>query len=117
MLAGRSQSWIRSLLALIVITANVGAPFRTSAFGRAFLGDLSRSAASHSPVVRVRAISHLGAALGHRAPVGLGKGGADRPHLRAGEGVLSSFLPRSTAASPRQRHERPIPRPNPPLRC
>ncbi len=116
MLAFRRAGYSRSILALIIIIANVGAPFRWSAFGRVLLSDLSQPVATHS-VVRIRALSQAPSVVGHRAVVGLRKGG---PAVVSPLSTLSSpsaYLAGSTLRFARSSGERLVVRPNPPLRC
>ncbi len=64
--------WPRLALALILLAANVCAPFRTS-LGRLLLDGVGHDIANHS-VVRVRVVSPSGASCGFRAVVGFGRG-------------------------------------------
>jgi hypothetical protein len=104
-----------SLLSLVLLVANVGAPFRTCDLGRAFLAQASQTAAHVAPIVRVRAVSAAGVTHGFRAVVGLTKGGPDGavPGAR-----LHPCALRPSADRLATRHlGLPVFRPNPPLRC
>ncbi|MHC5544597.1 hypothetical protein ACYOEI_40720, partial [Singulisphaera rosea] len=69
----RTTIGCRLILSLVLLTANVGAPFRTSTLGRAFLDDMRQQHVATRSIVRVRAISPPGASVGHRVVVGLSK--------------------------------------------
>lgn len=112
----RIDLWSQSLLSLIVLTANIGAPFRTSAGGRAFLENLSRHAATCS-VIRVRTTSPVGASHGFRAVVGFAKGGPDGPDPERASRPSAPFLQCRTVLQAGRPFDRPIARPSPPLRC
>jgi hypothetical protein len=112
----RNTFWSRGILALILVAANIGAPFRTSALGRVLLQNLRRNPASCS-VIRVRAVSQGGASQGYRAIVGLARGGPDEKDPAANSRVFSGFLRSSTEIHPHRYDDRPIARPHPFLRC
>ena len=111
------DAWCHALLSLTLLVTNVLAPFRMSSRGRAFLEGLPHNVADHS-VIRVRAVTPVATSLGHRAVVGLARGGtdADEPEARSDNNALG-FLPFPTDAFP----GRPLAcsgmRPTPPLRC
>jgi hypothetical protein len=112
----RKILWSPWVLSLILIAANVGAPFRTSALGRVLLQNLRRNPATSS-TVRVRAVSASGASQGYRAIVGLARGGSDELDPAANPRALSGFLRSSTATHSQRHDDRPIARPHPFLRC
>ncbi|WP_422924015.1 hypothetical protein [Singulisphaera sp. PoT] len=118
MLAARSRIHFRAILALIVVIANVGAPFRTMTSGRALLHDRSQHQSPHEPIVRVRAISTIASAIGHRAVVGLQKGGPESSRLAEHPWASLALLGRSRPklAYSQKVEPRPV-RPTPPLRC
>ena len=106
---------VRLILAVMVLTANVGAPFSTSKLGRFFL----RSAANHSAVhsvVRVRVVAQVGSLQGFRAVVGCCGGEPGKIQPGSSNRVLPARFSQCLSlqschigftASP----------PNPPLRC
>ncbi len=108
--------WHKIFLSLLLLVANVFAPFRTSSFGRAFL-DLLTHTAANQPVVRVRAVTSIATSIGHRAVVGLSRRGPDVALSLTRLSAYSAFLATSTVALPCRQaaraHARPIPR----LRC
>jgi hypothetical protein len=112
----RNTFWTRCVLALIVLAANIGAPFRTSALGRVLLESLRQNPATAS-VVRVRAISSAGASQGFRVVVGLARGGSDETDRAASFHGFSGFLLSLTGTLPLRLDDRPIARPHPFLRC
>ncbi len=108
-------SFSRILLSLILLTANIGAPFLTSDVGRAFLDNLGQHVPAHS-VARVRVVAHAGSTHGFRAVVGLAKG--ESPEA-LGPNVSKFFaLIHSPADIPPHRLiELPVLQPIPPQRC
>jgi hypothetical protein len=112
----RLDFWSRCVLSLIVLTANIGAPFRTSAVGRVLLESLRQDTAP-SAVVRVRAASPVGTSQGFRAVVGLAKGGPDEPAPAMNSHTTSAFFLSSMARFSRGHGDHPLARPNPFLRC
>ena len=112
----QANLWPHSLLCLVLLAGNVGAPFRTSDMGRNLLASLPRTA-SVATIVRVRAVSSAGMTHGFRAVIGLAKGGPD--DVARGERLHpSSALRRSSADALPTRHVGPpVARRNPPLRC
>ena len=108
--------WHHSLLSLVLLAANVGAPFRSSDLARHLLASLPPTASAPS-IVRVRAVTPAGVTSGFRAVVGLAKGGPDE----AAPGVClhpSSARRRPpTDALPARHVGPPTARQNPPLRC
>ena len=81
-------------LSLIVLIANIAAPFRTSA-GRTPLTFHGQRGSSQS-VARVRATSQIGASHGFRAVVGLPEGGSGEASLPA----ESPLFPATSLPSP-----------------
>src|SRR4051794_9079771 len=116
MLRARRDPWFLGLAALILLVANSLAPFRSSSLGRVFLLGRSQHATSHS-VIRVRTITSGVASLGHRAVVGLARGGRDKVETAARSVAFSGFLPLPTDTSSCQQTDQPGPRLNSPLRC
>ena len=110
------NAWSYALLSLILLVANILAPFRTSSLGRMFLETLSHNVANDS-VVRVRAVTSVATSVGHRAVVGLARGGRDVADAGTRSNAFLTFLPTPTDASPCQQAARPGTRPTPPLRC
>jgi hypothetical protein len=106
----------RSVFSLILLTANVAAPFRTAALGRVLLTEHSPIVATR-PVVRVRVVTPSGSSQGFRSVVGLAKGGPDESGPKANALAFSSFLPVSPEMSRPRPADLPDARPNPPLRC
>jgi hypothetical protein len=112
----RSKRWVHLLLSLIVLSANVGAPFRSAARGRALLAGLRLNGLS-CPVVRLRSTSPVGVNQGFRAVVGLDKGGPGKPDRGSPPRASLTLLP-SPGDTPACRHSAPrAPRSNPHLRC
>ena len=114
---GRLGSSISSrlLLAAVVLTANVGAPFSTSRLGRVFLRSAVKHAAAQS-VVRVRVVAQAGSLLGFRAVVGCSGGEPAQAEPEQTKRLLPPLL------SPRLFLQSRLfaftdSRPNPPLRC
>ena len=70
----RVNGWSSLALSLILVAANVGAPFRTSMLGRTFL-DAQRHNFAASTRFVARATAHADVAHGFRAVVGLSDGG------------------------------------------
>jgi hypothetical protein len=114
---GRLGSLIcsRLILAVIVLAANVGAPFSTSRLVRVFLGSAVKNATAQS-VVRVRVVAQVGSLQGFRAVVGCS--GGEPGKIEPGSNN------RSLPALSSHRHFLQSPpfgftasRPNPPLRC
>ena len=110
------KPWSCLALSLILLTANIGAPFRSTALGRTLLSE-SRNHFAASPVVRVRGVSPIGAALGFRSVVGLGKGGRDAVAPGSTPGPFLTLLSPPTDTPPSLEGDRVIGRRNPPLRC
>jgi hypothetical protein len=114
---GRSNYdfWHRLALALIVLAANVCAPFRTT-LGRQLLDGVRHNVGTRS-VVRVRVVSPSGASQGFRVVTGLGRGNPEgsAPAPR----VLTSFVHSLVLPSrPHQEVAAPgVARPHPFLRC
>jgi hypothetical protein len=112
----RVEFWSHAVLSLVVLTANVGAPFRTSALVRTFLGVPPHDATANA-VIRVRVISSTAASLGFRAVVGVAKGGTDKGRLTTNFRLSLTFLPSATGVLPRRHATFAFRPPNPPLRC
>jgi hypothetical protein len=111
----RLNAWSTLVLSLVLLAANVGAPFRTS-LGRTFLDGPSQDFAA-SGRLRVRVITGAGITCGFRAVVGISGGSPDAPDSAAGSRPYPAFSLRLAAAfSPRQPHP-PAVRPVCPLRC
>jgi hypothetical protein len=111
--------WPRCVLSLILLTANIGAPFRTSGLGRIFPENLRQNLATCFVVgVRVRVVSPSGSALGFRAVVGLARGGGpDEKGTSASPRSFSDILLSLTHPRPSRPGDRPVARPHPFLRC
>jgi hypothetical protein len=106
---------VRFILAVMVLTANVGAPFSTSKLGRVFLRSAVKHAAAQS-VVRVRVVAQVGSLQGFRAVVGCS--GGEPVQREAGpsdRGISPVFSNRLFVQSRRLGFTSS--RPNPPLRC
>jgi hypothetical protein len=105
----------RLILAAIVLTANVGAPFSTSRLVRVFLRDAVKNAAAQS-VARVRVVSQVGSFQGFRAVVGCSGGGSGKIEPGSSDRVHPAHFSRRVF-----HHSRHLgftaSRPNPPLRC
>jgi hypothetical protein len=114
--SSRRDFWSHTILSLILLAANIGAPFRSSTAGLAILLDHRQNVATGS-VIRVRAVSSVGVSQGFRAVVGLAKGGPDTADLGAKSQAFSAFFPSSTDTLPFRQGVRPIAQPSPPLRC
>lgn len=112
----RINFWSPCILSLILLAANIGAPFRTSAWGRVFLESLRQKAAAHS-VVRVRTVSPSRASQGFQAVVGLARGGPDEADSGARPHACPVLLPSPTETLSHLPRARPIARPHPVLRC
>lgn len=110
------NTWCRAFLSLILLVANVFAPFRTSSFGRAFLESLPQNVANH-PLIRVRALTTVATSVGHRAVVGLARRGQDGARSGTRSNAFSAFLPAPTDTLPCPRSARQGMRLTPPLRC
>lgn len=108
--------WHKISFSLILLVANVLAPFRTASLGRAFLESLTHTAANHS-MVRVRAVTSFATSFGHRAVIGLARGGPDVAETVTRSSTYLAFLETSTHALPCLRPARVNARPIPPLRC
>jgi hypothetical protein len=101
-------------LALILLSANVRAPFRTP-LGRLLLSGVNHDVATRS-VVRVRVVSPSGASCGFRVVVGLSRGGSEgdvsapRPRVH----FVFTFVP---PARPHREGACSVARPHPFPRC
>jgi hypothetical protein len=111
----RSHSSLGSVLAIVVLVANIGAPFSTCDNGRVFVESLGRNLA-HRSLARVVVATQGGSPVGFRAVVGLDSG-------RIGEVPESSSVPPPSTLSPPTKHastglvDFAVARPTPPLRC
>jgi len=111
-----ARLWSRSVLSLVLLVANVGAPFHMSDMGRLLLASLPQPAYA-APVVRVRAVTTAGVTHGFCAVIGLIKCGPGRAEPGASPN-LSLALRTSPAHVLSGRHvDRPASRPHIPLRC
>ena len=106
---------VRLILAVIVLTANVGAPFSTSRLGRVFLRSAVKHAAAQS-VVRVRVVAQVGSLQGFRAVVGCSGGEPGKIEPGSSNRVLPAHSPHRLSLQPRLIGFTAS-RPNPPLRC
>jgi len=106
---------VRFILAVIVLTANVGAPFSTSKLGRVFLRSAVKHAAAQS-VVRVRVVAQVGSLQGFRAVVGCSGGGPGKVGPGSSDRGLPARFPHRFSLQPRLIGFAAS-RPNPPLRC
>jgi hypothetical protein len=114
---GRSGSLISSrlILAAIVLTANVGAPFSTSRLVRVFLRSEVKNTAAQS-VVRVRVVAQFGSLQGFRAVVGCSGGEPSKRIPGTSNRVLAPLLPLRIVFQPCQ-FRCTASGPNAPLRC
>jgi hypothetical protein len=112
----RFTFWSRCVLSLLLLAANIGAPFRMATTGRVLLESLRQNPAT-GLVVRVRSVSPSGVSQGFRAVVGLATGDPDEADPGANSHVFSAFLPSLTDPLPHRPGAGPIARPNPFLRC
>jgi len=110
------EFWYPTVLSLIVLMANIGAPFHSSATGLAFPINQRQNAAT-SPVIRARAIAPSGASDEFPALIGLAKGGPDPSDPGSEAPALSAFLPSSTDTLLRRHGASPLVWLSPPLRC
>ena len=112
---GSSQTtlWSRHVLSLILLTANIGAPFRSTALGRTLLEDLRPHPAACS-LVRVRGTSPVGISLGFRAVVGFEKGGPGEAETGATAPTFPAHGSELTGPHFSPRFDLRAARPNPP---
>ena len=108
--------WHNSLLSLVLLAANVGAPFRSADLVRHFLASPLRTA-SAAPIVRVRAVSSAGVTQGFRAVVGVAKGGPDAAAPGARLHPSAALWRSLSDVLPARQVGPPVARQNPPLRC
>jgi hypothetical protein len=106
---------LRLILSLIVLFANVAAPFRTPT-GRALLRCPRQSDTTRS-VARVRVVSHAGAFQGFRAVVGFAKGNPGEAHPSRDSQPRPMIVPSSTFNSQNRLLNLASNLPRPPLRC
>lgn len=106
---------LRCVLSLIVLIANVAAPFRTPT-GRSLLRCPRQSDTTRS-VARVRVVSHAGAFHGFRAVVGFAKGNSGKAALAQDTRPFPVILPSSTVKSRVRLMDLIGTSPLPPLRC
>ncbi len=90
-LSRRAILWSHSVLSLLLLAANVGAPFNSVNEGRVFLGSVTRTSQAQ-PVIRVRVVTSSGVSQGYRAVVGFAKAGPDE--------VKRHYLSRSSQLPP-----------------
>ena len=112
----RAILWTHPLVSLLLLAANLGAPFNTADQGRVFLGGLAHAAPAQ-PIVRVRSVSPCGMTQGYRAVVGLVKGGAAGPASRPPAAWRQLPPPADAIAARPAVVATSIPRMSPPLRC
>jgi hypothetical protein len=110
------NGWSGFVLSLILLAANVGAPFRTSTLGRTFL-DVECVDPTPGAQVRVRAITHAEVALGFRAVVGISGGGPDAMACKASPRPDPAILLLARPALAFRQARPPAERPACPLRC
>jgi hypothetical protein len=108
--------WFRVAFAVILLIANIGAPFRSATSGRVFLERLRPSNHTQA-VIRVRAISPSGLTQGYRAPVGLARGGSNACTMTMDRLELAEFVPSPATPPSDGVADRSIGRRSPPLRC
>lgn len=110
-----SKAWFRPLFTLVLLTANVAAPFRTDSLVRVILSGPWQRVGS-APVVRVRAVTPGGLFQGFRAVVGLTRRGGDTAPGAGSTPVtlLSRIPPRRVACTRGGRVSLPL---CSPLRC
>ena len=108
--------WTGSLLSLVLLVANVGAPFRVSDLGRTLLGSVPQNACA-GPIVRVRVVSASGLTHGFRAIIGLARGGPDNEEPAASPHPSLALRSSPAAILPARPVDRALSRPQPPLRC
>lgn len=106
---------LRCVLSLIVLIANVAAPFRTPT-GRSLLRCPRQSDTTRS-VARVRVVSHAGAFQGFRAVVGFAKGNSGKTATAADIRPFPIIPPSSTVKIPDRLMDLTGTTPQPPLRC
>ena len=110
------NAWSSLVLSLIVLSANIGAPFRTSAVGRTFLDCQCRDLAAGRQV-QVRAIPHADVAHGFRAVVGISGEGPDAIDADASCCPYPATLLHRSLAFPVRQARLLAVRPVCPLRC
>lgn len=106
---------LRCIVSLIVLIANVAAPFRTPT-GRSLLRCPRQSDTTRS-VARVRVVSHAGAFHGFRAVVGFAKGDSGETPPTPDARLFPIILPSSTVKSQDRLLNLTSTLPLPPLRC
>ena len=110
------NAWCSALLSLILLVANILAPFRTSTLGRAFLESVCQTVSDDS-VDRVRPVTPVATSVGHRAVVGLAREAGCVAESGTRSQASPVFLPTPTDAFPRPQAARPGVGPTPRLRC
>lgn len=108
-------SWFRPLFSLLLLAANVAAPFRTGTLVRVVLSGPWHHAAT-APMVRVRAVTQVGVTQGFRAVVGLARGGHDTTP-GAASARLAALSPLQTHPIPSFHGDRSVAHLHRPLRC
>ena len=107
--------WFRCLMSLIVLIANVAAPFRTPT-GRSVLRCPRQSDTTRS-VARVRIVSHSSAFHGFRAVVGFAKGNSGEATTTPDSRPFPVFLSSARVVNPVQLLDLTDTMLLPPLRC
>ena len=108
--------WTRVVFSLILLVANISAPFRRFDASQALANKLPQKVAN-SPVVRIRAVTPVGASQGFRVVVGIGKGGSDEPVLGLKSDNLSARIASPTGILSDWCIYPSVTRPHPFLRC
>lgn len=111
----RSDHWSQTVVALLLLAANIDAPFR-SAQGRTLLYGTGGQVAT-SAVGRARGLAPVGGVGGYRAVVGLGKGAPGEAKPGARSATPPHFLPSPAGPLACRPADRPVVRPYSPLRC
>jgi len=106
---------LRCILSLIVLVANVAAPFRTPT-GRSLLRCPRQSDTTRS-LARVRGVSHAGAFHGFRAVVGFAKGNSGEAGPAPEARPRPFVLPSETVQIQDRHIDLTSTLPLPPLRC
>lgn len=112
----RVNAWSSFVLSLILLAANVCAPFRTSTVGRTFLDGQCRDFAAGT-WLRVRAITHADVAHGFRAVVGVSGADPDALDPEASAHPYPATPIRPSLALAVRQARLPAERPSCPLRC
>ena len=115
---GRPGAWFRLVLSLVLLAANVAAPFRSGKLDRVMLNGPWRHVAT-SPVVRVRVMAQVAASQGFRAVVGFVSGGRDEASGASGprSALFASVHHVPTYPVPPHQRGRALALLHSPLRC